>query len=76
MRKVNVTDIESVPTAGEFSDALESNSHLQFASNQENSTDTNYPSESFLVNLAKSCLPPSDIRSILSQPTNKNITNA
>jgi hypothetical protein len=35
-RKVNVTDIKSVPTAGESSNALESNSHIQFASAQEN----------------------------------------
>jgi hypothetical protein len=59
MQKVNVTDIKSVPTAGKFSDTLESNSQIQFASAQENSIDSNYPSENFLVNLAKSHLPPS-----------------
>jgi hypothetical protein len=73
-RKVNLTDVESVPTASEPSTVLESNSHIQFAS--ENSIDTNYPSENFLVNLAKSRLPPSDICSILSQPNNKNTANA
>jgi hypothetical protein len=51
-----ITDIESVPTASEFSKTLESNSHIQSDSAQENSTDTNYPSENFLVNLAKSRL--------------------
>jgi hypothetical protein len=75
-RKVNMTDTESVLPVSELSDTLESNSHIQFASAQGNSTDTNYPSENFLVNLAKSCLLPSDIRSIMSQPTNKNIPNA
>jgi hypothetical protein len=65
--KVNVTDVESVPTASKFSKTLESNSHIQADSAQENSIDTNYPSENFLVSLAKSDLPPSDIRSILSQ---------
>jgi hypothetical protein len=74
--KVNMKDIESVLPVSKFSDTLESNYHIQFASAQENSTDTNYPSENFLVNLAKSHLLPSDICSILSQPTNQNIANA
>jgi hypothetical protein len=43
---------------------------------ERHSNDTNYPSENFLVSLAKSRLPPSDIRSILSQPSNKNAANA
>jgi hypothetical protein len=68
-RKVNVTDLETVPTVNEISDGLESYSHIHSAHAQETSTDTNFPAQDFLVNLAKSRLPPSDIRSILSQPT-------
>jgi hypothetical protein len=69
-----MTDLEKVPTVNESSHALESYSHIHSAPAQENSTDTNYPNEDFLVNVTKSRLPPSDIRSILSQPTNKHHT--
>jgi hypothetical protein len=75
-RKVNVTDVESVPVTSEFGEILESNSHIQVDSDQGHSNDTNYPSENFLVSLAKSRLPPSDIHSILSQSSNKNAANA
>jgi hypothetical protein len=75
-RKVNVTDVESVPVTSAFGKILESNSHIQVDSDQGHSNDTNYPSGNFLVSLAKSHLPPSDIRSILSQPSNKNAANA
>jgi hypothetical protein len=51
-RKVNVTDVESVPIISKFSETLESNSHIQASSAQEDSIDTNYPSDNFLVSLA------------------------
>jgi hypothetical protein len=60
-RKVNMTDLKTVPTVNKIRDALESYSHIHSAPAQENSTNTNYPTKDFLVNLAKSRLPPSDI---------------